>query len=137
MKEKAIELAIDYMRKARTFKSSVGACIYTDKGCYPGFNVESYIHKGYHAEEVALINTMLHNVDPKKVKGIVIVYVFRGGQITSIYPACATCRQWLWEFTNPDILVTVVNPLGKIIFEEKLKKLYPMPYPKQVTRWEE
>jgi len=133
---KAINLSIEAMKRAKTFKSRVGACLYTKNGYYVGFNVETRIHKGYHAEEMALINAMLHDVKPKDFLGIVIVYVFKGYE-TGIYPMCASCRQFIWEFTNPNIMVTVVNPNGKILFQDILKNLYPMPYPHHPEkRWD-
>jgi cytidine deaminase len=129
MKQRAIKLSIEAMSKAKTFKGNVGACIYTDEECYIGFNIETKIHKGYHAEEVAIINSMLNNIDPKTIKGIIIVYVFKGNINNNIYPACASCRQFLWELTNPNILITVIDLEGKVMYEDTLKSLYPFPYP--------
>ena len=113
------------MSKSITFKSKVGACIYTNHSCYSGFNIETKIHKGYHAEEVALISCLRHHKG-SSIKGIVIAYDFL---TKGIYPACAYCRQFLWELTQPNLLITVVDLNGEIIFEETLNKLYPYPYP--------
>jgi len=135
-KNGAINWAISYMKNAKTFKSKVGACLYTKEYCYGGYNIETRIHKGYHAEEVAIINALLNNIHPRRFKGIIIVYEFKGH--TGVYPACASCRQFLHEFTNPDLLVTVVDTKGKIIFEDTLKNLYPQPYPNNpMERWEQ
>ncbi len=130
----AIKKAIEAMGKAITFKSSVGACIYTDYDYYIGFNFENKIHKGYHAEEIAIINSKLNNVQNNQYKGIVIVYHFPDhleidGE-DKVYPACASCRQFLWEYTNPNILITVVDINGNIKYENTLEKLYPFPYPR-------
>jgi cytidine deaminase len=133
MKSVAIKEAIKAMDKAITFKSKVGACLYTDKECFIGFNMENKIHKGYHAEEVAIINSKLYGTQKNEYKGIVIVYHFpsivSNGLKDDIYPACATCRQYLYENTNKDILITVVDSQGNIRFEDTLENLYPYPYP--------
>jgi len=84
---------------------------------------------------VALINALLCNEKPTNFEGIIIVYKFKGH--TGTYPACASCRQFLWEFTNPDLLITVVDTEGNIIFEDTLRNLYPSPYPNNpMERWE-
>jgi len=132
IKKKAIKLAIEYCKKAITFKSRVGACLYTNRKLFPGYNIENKVHKGYHAEELALINSILNNVNPNDLKGIIITYEMEEDKI---YPTCASCRQWLWEFTNPDLLVTVVDLNGNIKYENTLSKLYPLPFPKR--RWYE
>lgn len=121
------------MKHARASKSKVGACVYTraTRYCYAkmygGFNIENRCHKGYHAEEVALLNAIAHRNMPDDFEGIVIVYKFAGHD--SVYPGCGHCRQLLWEYTNKDLLITVVDTNGKIRFEKKLGKLYPFPYP--------
>jgi len=129
-KDRAIKVAIEYTDKAVTFKSKVGACIYSNDNLYPGFNVENKIHKGYHAEEMAIINSIQDRADPDELLGIVISYEFDDHKV---YPACASCRQYLWEYTNPELLITVVDKKGNIEYESKLKYLYPMPYPER--RW--
>jgi len=131
MKRKATQLSINALWESLTYNSRVGACIYTSYGCYRGFNIETVVHKSYHAEEIALINAMLCKTNPKDIIGIVICYEFNNGVSNSIYPPCAVCRQYLWEFGNPDMIVTTVNKDGEIICEEKLKDLYPMPYPRE------
>lgn len=132
MKKAAIREAIKAMERAITFRSRVGACLYTKDRLFTGFNIENKIHKGFHAEEVALIKALDADVDPSDFLGIVIVYSFNEKQ-TNIYPACASCRQYLWEFTSPDLLITVVDQKGNIRFEATLKELYPMPFPR--NRW--
>jgi cytidine deaminase len=126
-KQEAIKLAVSSLKKAKTYGGRVGACIYTKTGkLFLGFNVETKIHKGYHAEEVAIINSLINESKPEEATGVIIVCELDN---KGIFPACASCRQFLWEFTNPDLLVTVVNTKGEILFEDTLTNLYPMPYP--------
>jgi len=128
IKERAIIAAIQAMKKAISFRTKVGACLYTQDKLFPGFNIENKTHKGYHAEEVAIIKALDKQINPEDFIGIIIAYDFK-----DIYPACGSCRQYLWEYTNPELLITVVDIHGNIRYEAKLKELYPMPYPKE--RW--
>jgi len=124
IKEKAIRKALKMLKYSITFTTEVGACLYTKYKLYPGFNIENKIHKGYHAEEVAVINALLHGEYPSSFIGIIIA---------GSYPSCASCRQLLWEFTNGSLLITIVDNEGNIMYENTLKELYPMPYPE--SQW--
>ena len=128
-KQKAIKCALEMVDKAITFRGRVGACLYTKTGkLFPGFNIETHIHKGYHAEEVAIINGLLAGTKPEEFEGIVIFCKLEG---SGVFPACASCRQFLWEFTNPQLLVTVIDSTGIILYESDLATLYPKPYPEK------
>lgn len=132
IKRQAIDEAMEYRKRAVTFKSKVGACLYTQTALFGGFNFETHIHKGYHAEEVALIRGIISGAGKKEFIGIVIAYDFEhspGRYGRAVYPACASCRQFLWEFTNPDLLISVADTNGRIMYENTLDNLYPYPYP--------
>jgi len=128
LKEIAIKKCLEARKLAIARKTYVGACVYTDNKYYIGFNVENRSHKGYHAEEVALINCYINRVDPDDIKGIVISF---GGDFSEPTFPCGHCRQVLWEYTNnPDLDVIEISiESGKILGEKKLGELLPIPYP--------
>lgn len=124
-KEDLIKLAISISEKAITFHSKVGAVILTKDGhAFSGFNIETHIHKGYHAEEVALISALKFGYKRTDFDTIAIAYTFPG-----VYPACASCRQFLWEFTHPDLKIICFDISSNSRSEYTLKDLYPIPYP--------
>jgi len=132
IKDLAIETCLMAREKAVLIKNhhtKVGACIYTDNNeMYIGFNVQNKCHKSYHAEELAILDCILHNVNPNSIQGIVVS--FSANNIKRLTFCCGHCRQYLWEYTmNPNLLVTEVDLIGNIIKEVKLNKLYPYPYP--------
>ncbi len=94
-----------------------------------GCNYENRCHKGYHAEESAVLEAMFNHIDPKEFKGIVISFSSTIDQLTFM---CGHCRQIVWEYTlNPDLLVIEVNvDTGEVIKELTLGELYPYPYPR-------
>jgi cytidine deaminase len=109
--------------------TKVGASIYTvTNEVFSGYNIQNRCHKSYHAEEIALLNCILHGVEPGEIMGIVISFNDTIDRITFM---CGHCRQLVWEYTrNPDLLVTEVDLEGNIIKEKTLKELYPDPYPR-------
>jgi cytidine deaminase len=128
MKNIAIKSCLDYRQLAIARKTYVGASLYTDSEVYSGYNWENRCQKGYHAEEMAVIQAQLRHANPKAIKGIVVS--FSKNDISSLTFACGHCRQVLWEYTfNPDLLVTEVDLEGNIIAEKTLGELYPYPYP--------
>ena len=123
--ENLVNIALQTMNKAISFKSKVGAAILVKDGTiFTGFNIETYIHKGYHAEEVALISALKAGYKKNDFLAIAIVYSFEGE-----YPGCASCRQYLWEFTNPDLVVVYYDISSNKGSAFVLKDLYPYPYP--------
>lgn len=115
-----------------TFKTAVGAAILTKDGQITiGGNYENKIHKGIHAEVGALyLASFLHGYRGKDFVAIAVVYDNKPGEPP--YPACAECRQWLWEGTNPNLIIIAANTKGEILYIDTLKNLYPMPYPSNV-----
>jgi cytidine deaminase len=129
IKEQAIVDCLQARLKAICRKTMVGAAFYTNKRVYSGWNMENRCHKGYHAEEMAVINAQLAQENPKDLKGIVVS--FSDDDITRLTFMCGHCRQVVWEYTlNPDLLVTEVDLQGNIIKELTLGELYPYPYPR-------
>jgi len=126
-----IKRTLDFaMKLALTFRSRVGAVLVAENNrTFLGFNIENYCHKGYHAEETALINALLHGYRGTMLKELYLTYDFYGHS-ENIYPMCGHCRQLYWEFTHPDLVVTVVNQKGDILYRGKLSELYPFPYPR-------
>jgi len=123
--ESLVQMAIEAMNKAITFKSNVGAVILTiDGSLFTGFNIETYIHKGYHAEEVALISALKAGYSKRDIIAIAIAYSFAGS-----YPACASCRQMLWEFTNPELRIIFYDVSSNSGSAVRLVDVYPLPYP--------
>ena len=127
----AIKRSLEFaLRNALTFKSRVGALLVArNNRAFIGFNIENYCHKGYHAEETALINALLHGYKGKELRELYLIYDFHEHS-ENIYPMCGHCRQLYWEFTHPDLIVTVVSLEGDILYSGKLRDLYPYPYPK-------
>ena len=131
IKRKAIEKCLKWRERAVCRKTKVGAALYTKDSIIGGYNLENKSHKGYHAEEVAILHARLQNINPDEIQGIVVS--FSGKEIINLTFMCGHCRQIVWEFTlNPDLLVTEVDAeSGKIVKEVKLGKLYPYPYPRK------
>jgi cytidine deaminase len=120
-----VQTALEAMTKAISFKSKVGAAILTrDGNTFTGFNIETYVHKDYHAEEIALISALKSGYKKNDFIAIAIAYSFEGE-----YPGCASCRQFLWEFTNPELIVIYYDVSKNKGEAFVLKNLYPYPYP--------
>ena len=129
IKEKAIKASIEASTHAICRKTHVGAALYGSKSIDIGYNIENRCQKGYHAEEMAVLNAQLHNVDPKDIIGLVVT--FSSDDIDRLTFCCGHCRQIVWEYTlNPKLLVTEVKPNGEIVEEITMEILYPWPYPR-------
>jgi cytidine deaminase len=129
MKKAAIDLCLQAREKAICRKTKVGATLYSNDIIFEGHNVENRCHKGYHAEEMAIMNAQQTNVDPKSFIGIIVS--FSDNDIDKLTFMCGHCRQYVWEYTlNPLLLVTEVDLKGNIVKEEFLEDLYPYPYPR-------
>lgn len=136
MKTLAIKECLEWREKAVARKTYVGASLYTNRRIISGYNLENRCHKGLHAEEIAVINARLQDINPKDIKGMIIS--FSSNDITNLTFACGHCRQVLWEYTfNPNLLISEVNLKGEIIAEKTLGELYPFPYPLEnmCTKW--
>ncbi len=109
-----IQSALFYREKARTFRTKVGAAIETfDMAIIGGFNIETYTHKGYHAEEVALIRALAHGYNGTDFRRMAVVYQDAGHNDFEVYPACLGCLNYLWDFTHPRFEIFVADIYGK------------------------
>jgi cytidine deaminase len=129
IKDEAIKQCLEARKRAICRKTYVGAAIYSDTKVITGYNVENRCQKGYHAEEICVINCIIQEINPKELKGIIIS--FSDNDITRLTFMCGHCRQVVWEYVlNPEFLVTEVDLDGNIIKEVFLNELYPYPYPR-------
>lgn len=128
LKQQAIDECLKARKKAIARQTLVGATLYTNVDTISGWNIENRIHKGYHAEEVAILNARLQEIKSEEIEGIVVS--FSRKDISKHTFMCGCCRQMLWEYTfNPDLLVTEVDLNGRIVEEKTLRELYPNPFP--------
>ena len=132
--DKAVDEAI-YCRErlARTFASKVGIAFEMRDGfIIGGFNIETYAHKGYHAEEVGIIRALAQGYNGTDFVGMAEVFQAKQHQEFEIYPACPSCWFWLWEFTNPELEIAVADTEGKVRFICQLKDCIHPVFPAQV-----
>jgi cytidine deaminase len=130
MKNQAIIVSLSARKLAVARKTFVGAALYSDDFIVMGYNVENRCQKGYHAEEMAILNAQLQNCEPSDFKGIIVT--FSSKDISPITFACGHCRQFLWEYTmNSNFLITEVDLDGNIVAEKTLGELYPYPFPRK------
>lgn len=113
--------------KARGFaypwksKTKVGCAIECENGeIVTGFNIEGLWMTSIHAEVNAICNLIRKNQRGKKV-----VIVAK----TEFFTPCGACLDWLFQFCNPETLVTIQNK-NMEIKEFTLRELAPY-YPKQ------
>lgn len=125
--KRVISKTLEAMNKS-TCKTKIGCCLF-DSYNYPlsqGFNIENRCHKGYHAEETAVINAILQGIDGSNIKGLMMA-----GTFDKIYPPCGHCRQIIWEYTkNPNLEIIILNEGDKETHNYKLDDIYPIPYPR-------
>ncbi len=132
-----MEAALDARKKALTFKTAVGAAVETTDGeIFLGANVENISRLlDDHAEKRVILSALESGHAREDMLALALVY---GSKITRniegeyAYPACAYCRQYLWENAHPDLEIIVVEPDGVAIFAGPLKILYPLPYPSKI-----
>ena len=124
--EDLVQLAIRAMTRAIVvYGKQVGAAVRMKDGTViQGFNIENKSYKGYHAEEVAVISALKMGYTGNDFESIAIVCSFKG-----LYPACGHCRQMLWEYTNPDLIIIAYDLESAMGQSFVLKDLYPFPYP--------
>lgn len=122
--------------KARTFKTAVGAAVQAKNGMvFSGGNVE-HLERSLddHAEKRAILAAVEAGHEKEDLLALALVY---GSKITReageyAYPACALCRQIMWDEAHPNLLVIVADPDAVVTFAGPLWVLYPLPYPAKV-----
>jgi len=130
-----VKIAISNIDKAYKFhgEGRVGtAILMKDGNIVTGFNIENRAQKTYHAEEVAIICAIKLGYAPEDFISIAIAYNFSGN-----FPGCASCRQMLWEYTNPELSVITYSVIDGKGSKFMLKDLYPFPYPSMVIKDEQ
>lgn len=132
--KEAVKAALDAReKKARTFRSSVGVafCMY-DGEIIDGFNAETSGHKGYHAEEVAILKALDRGYNGPDFDFMVEVFQDAGHDETEIYPACPSCWTYLLEFTHPGLEILVADTAGEVKYGCKLNEIIHPPAPGQI-----
>lgn len=131
----AVNLALKYSEQAKTFRSKVGIVFEMyDGSLVGGFNIETYGHKGNHAEEVGLINAMSPKIEKDGTitpgysgtdfKRMIEVYQDAGHDKIEVFPACPLdCWGRLNEFTHPYLEILVADITGKIRYRTSLKEM--------------
>lgn len=137
--KEAVRVALDYREQARTFDIKVGVALETYDGkIFGGFNVETYAHKGYHAEEVALIRALAEGYNGVDFKRMVVVFQDSRDEGVEIYPGCPlSCWGYLWEFAHPGLEIVVADARGKVHYKTTLKEIIHPPAPGRVFPSEE
>ncbi len=124
--KKAINVAIEARKNAKTFRSSVGIAMQMYDGTiFPGFNIETYAHKGYHAEEVATINALSAGYHGTDFKRMIEIFQDAGHDEVEIFPACPLhCWGTLLEFTHPYLQIVVADVSGNVKYSIRLNELF-------------
>lgn len=132
--EEAVKVALDYRERARTFDIKVGVAFEMYDGkIFGGFNVETYAHKGYHAEEVGIIRALADGYNGVDFKRMVVVFQDTKDEEVEIYPGCAlSCWGYLWEFTHPGLEIVVADARGKVHYKTTLGEIIRPPSPGKV-----
>lgn len=136
-----VDAAVEARDQAHTFNTAVGVAYETYDGeIFTGFNVETFSHKGYHAEEVGLIRAMAEGYSHTDFKRMVEVYQDATHDEIETYPGCPlSCWGWWNEFTHPYFDVVVADTDGDIHYEATLKDILDLPddgqvYPSNLLR---
>lgn len=130
----AVKAAIEAReKKARTFRSKVGVafCMY-DGTIIDGFNAETSGHKGYHAEEVAILKALDQGYNGVDFDFMVEVFQDGGHDELEIYPACPSCWNYMLEFAHNDLEILVADVDGNVQYSCKLNEIIHPPAPGQV-----
>lgn len=126
----AVRIASEHRNLARTFRTSVGVAIETYDGkIFGGMNIETYGHKGYHAEEVALIRALAEGYNGVDFKRVVVVFQDAGHDEVEAFPACPSCWFWFYEFTHPDFEIISADLNGNVHYRALLKEIIHPPSP--------
>jgi len=102
------------------------AVLMKDGTIVQGFNIESRGFDNIHGEVVAIIIALNLGYRKNDFEGMVITCEGR-----SVVPGCATCRQFMWEHTNPDMIIVAFDTTTANAEIYKLRDLYPLPYPSE------
>lgn len=136
-----VDAAIDARDDALTFNTAVGVAYETYDGeIFEGFNVETFSHKGYHAEEVGLVRAMAEGYSHTDFRRMVEVYQDASHETTELYPGCPlSCWGWWNEFTHPYFDVVVADTDGEVHYEATLDDILDLPgdgqvYPSNLLR---
>jgi cytidine deaminase len=122
--EDLMKAAIEARKRALTFRTAVGVAYETYDGkIYSGFNLETYGHKGEHAEEVGLMRLLADGYMGTDVRRMVEVFQDAGHEDTEIFPACFTCWARMWEFLHPYLEIIVVDTDGNVVWQDTLYEL--------------
>jgi cytidine deaminase len=133
MLDHAISIAVNMRAMARTFRSSVGTCLVTkDLTMFGGCNLETYGHKGYHAEEMSLLAGLKEGYNGTDFDYLVEIFQDAGHDKVEIFPACLSCWTVLWEFTHPDLRIVCVDTKGEPRYTCKLGDIIHPPPPGEV-----
>ncbi len=132
--KKVVDAAMSYMGKARTFRSSVGVAFEMYDGTiFGGFNIETYAHKGYHAEEVGVIRALAEGYNHTDFRRMVEVFQDAGHDEIEIYPACPLhCWGTLLEFTHPYLEIVVADTEGNVHYSTRLKDMFNLKPPAKI-----
>jgi len=120
-----VQVAVEFRKRARTFRTSVGVAIETRDGMvFGGFNIETYMHKGFHAEEVALIRGLARGYNGRDFKRLVVVFQDAGHSDVEIFPTCLSCLSYLNEFTHTNLEIVVADLEGNIHYQTTMGELF-------------
>lgn len=124
--QKAVNIALEARKNAKTFRSSVGIAMEMYDGTiFSGFNIETYANKGYHAEEVATINALSAGYHGTDFKRMIEVFQDAGHDEAEIFPGCPLhCWGTLLEFTHPYLKIVVADVTGNVRYQIRLKDIF-------------
>ncbi|MCL4399303.1 cytidine deaminase [Candidatus Parvarchaeota archaeon] len=123
--KEGLKAAINARERAKTFRSKVGVAFEMYDGrIIPGFNIETYGHKGNHAEEVGLIVAMSEGYNGTDFKRMIEIFQDAGHDDVEVFPACPLdCWGRLLEFTHPYLEIVVADVRGKVHYRTTLKEM--------------
>src|SRR3990172_11099188 len=102
----------------KPFPTKVGVAVQTKDGqIFGGYNIDAHSHvQNIHAEVLAMLKAL--DAGYRKATDFeAIVEAYEDSSAPGkIYPMCAYCRQFVWDFTHKDLVVIVINLEGKELF---------------------
>lgn len=138
--EPMIDAAVAARDRAITFNTAVGVAYETYDGeIYAGFNVETFIQKSYHAEEMGLIRALADGYVHTDLRRMVEVYQDASHDETELYPGCPNCWGYWREFAHPYFEVIVADTTGDVHYSAPLHEILDLPgrgevYPSNLLR---